>query len=544
MARIEQFAWPFRQKLSEHYILEFERVSRFFEYNPWQEEEFGGRLQWLDESGSTRVERDRLVAALLHYNNRTEAPERTLHNIERLRSPQASVVIGGQQAGLFTGPLYCIHKAVTIIQTAARMEKRWNRPVIPVFWIAGEDHDFDEVNHCHVLSRENTLEKLTLPLEPSGRSPISRLEVDSAVWKEIIDALQDTLADTEFKPDIVARLRRFAERSASLSDFFARMMHWLFESYGLVMIDADDPRLRALETAMFERMIDEHLELNRSLMEATQALSGQGYAPQAAVGEQNVNLFYIDQGERILLRSDGERFTDKKGELSFDKDELVGMAKSDPLRFSNNVFTRPLMQDYVFPVLCTVLGQGEIAYSAQTRSAFAQLGLKQPIIVPRMEITLVEGTVQKQMNKFAISFEDAALRFEDWRQQWLAAQDSYHLEDRFAEVKRQFADLYSPLLKLVGEINPGMSKMGAANLQKVLEQVDFLQHRAVDAFQSQYEASLRQLDRVKTTIVPMEKPQDRVYNVLVYINRYGLDWLNALLEAALEPNGKHKIVYL
>ena len=109
-----------------------------------------------------------------------------------------------------------------------------------------------------------------------------------------------------------------------------------------------------------------------------------------------------------------------------------------PDQLSNNVMSRPLMQEYLFPVLATVLGPGEIAYWALTKQAFEQFHMRMPIVVPRMEFTLIEGTIKKQMDKYELTLTDVLERFDEKKQAWLDAQDTLQLNDRFEAVKESF----------------------------------------------------------------------------------------------------------
>jgi len=268
-----------------------------------------------------------------------------------------------------------------------------------------------------------------------------------------------------------------------------------------------------------------------------------GFEPQSEIKEGQANLFVFAGEERLLLHRTPEGFTDKREAHFFTAQQLLELADREPQRLSNNVMTRPLMQEFLFPVLGTVLGPGEIAYWALTREAFHHFGMKVPIVIPRMEVTLIEGTLQKHMNKFELSLDDIRLRFDEKKEEWLSAQDTLQLKERFAEVKTGFADRYRPLLEVVASINPGLKKLGETNLLKILEQIDFLEARSTDAFQSKFEAAIRQMDRVRLSLFPMGRPQERVYNIFAYLNKYGDSWLKELAGAPLNRDGYHKLCY-
>lgn len=540
--RLESYHWPKSQPLAEHYASRLDRVRGLFEHHPAEESSWRRRVEWLDGPRDS-ADRGALADALRAFNAKLGGAPETMAAVERLREPQALAVVGGQQAGLFTGPLLVIYKAVTLLQAARDAEERLSRPVVPVFWIAGEDHDFDEANHLYALDAQLDIRKIKIDHPGGVRTAVSRQPI--AEWAEALQALDETLMPTEFKAELLARLRSFCAESATLTELFGRMMAWLFGPHGLVLIDADDPDVRRLEAAMFRRLLERREAVNGAVAAAHAEVAALGYEPQAETAEGSANLFLFgDNGERLLLHWDGNTYTDKKRERSFPTEQLLALAETSPDRFSNNVMTRPLMQDYLFPVLLTVLGPGEIAYWALTKGAFAAAGLQQPIIVPRLEFTIVEGTTQKHMDKFGLSFDDVVHRFDEMKADWLREQDALGLEERFGVVLAQFRELYDPLLRTIAGINPGLGKLGETNAQKIAEQIEFLKTRAIEAQSSQYEAALRQLERIRLSLLPFGKPQERVYNMVAYLNKYGQRWLDELVRLPYEPQRSHGIIYM
>ncbi|HEX7056048.1 MAG TPA: bacillithiol biosynthesis cysteine-adding enzyme BshC [Bacilli bacterium] len=547
MLNVEEMNLPSGQTMTDDYINQSPRAASIFAHHFLQEAAWTDRVRWLSQSAAPHVDKQQLADALADYNEMIGNSPEAHAQAKSLANPGTLAVVGGQQAGLFTGPLYVIHKAITLIRLADDLRKRFNRPVVPVFWIAGEDHDFAEVNHIHYLNKELQVEKLTIgnPEDANGkRISVSKRRISRAEWEEAYKGLERSLADTEFKRELLAKVAGICREADTLAESFARIMAWLFGQYGLVLFDSDDIRIRKLESPFFVHLIKRYRELNDAYLRASRANAESGYAPQAHVSENGVNLFVQHKHERTLLFAEGGLLTDKKGALTMPEEELLRIAETAPERLSNNVLTRPLMQEYLFPVLATVLGPGEIAYWGQTGEAFRVLGMVQPIIVPRISLTLVEGTVRKQMQKYALSFADVLYRFSEKKREWLAAHDEFRLKEKFSFAKAEFSRMYRPLLAELSAINPGIGALGETNLQKILEQIDFLHHKAATALSSQHEAALRQLERIKLTIHPMEKPQERVYNCFAYLNRYGSGFIDELVRLPLQANGRHKIVYL
>jgi len=550
--RFETYAYMKRHPIASDYAAGAEAVLRRFDAeNPYSDEHrvWAERSAWLDRSERPQAERGQIADAVLSYNRVHNNVPEAIAAAERLRDPRALAVIGGQQAGLFTGPMLVIYKAITILNTAKRAEAALGRPVVPVFWIAGEDHDWDEVNHTFVVTPQLDVVKLTVAHPHTDkRTSVSRTELTGEAWTEALSALSDALPDTEFKAGIMDELKRIASEASTLSAAFAKTISLLFGKHGLVLVDSDDPLLRAVEGTMFTELVRRRGELASALKSGEQAVTSAGYPLQAEAAENGFQLFMFHDGERKLLYADGEDAVDRKGTLRIPRGELERLALEEPALLSNNALTRPLMQDYLFPTLAAVLGPSEIAYWSTLKEAFHLFGMRTPVVVPRQEFTLLEGTVQKQMDKFGLTFADAWEQFEERRNQWLREQDSLGLTDRFTAVKESFTEQYQPLVDAAASINPGLRKLGETNLGKIMEQIDFLEKRATDAMKQQHEAGLRHWERIRLTIAPNGKPQERVVNVFQYLNRYGVAWLDTVVEAAeldfstgYKP---HEVIYL
>ncbi|UJF35126.1 bacillithiol biosynthesis cysteine-adding enzyme BshC [Paenibacillus hexagrammi] len=543
--QMEAFHWKKNQALAEDYIQDSGTANHLFHFHYKRTEDWLTRAAWVTEQSSAlRADRHQLAAVLTSYNERIGNTQQALQKIQDLSKSESLVVVGGQQAGLFGGPLLVLYKAITIIQLAREWSGKLSRPIVPVFWIAGEDHDFDEVNHIYSLTSAQTVEKIKVEHPTGQRTSISRLPLKEHVWIAALQALEDSLIDTEFKAELLAKLKNAALPSSTLSDAFARWMAWLFGEYGLVLLDADDPPLRGVESAMFEQLIARNEALSDALMQGRKRVRECGYEPQADITENGANLFVFEKGGRLLLQREDGLFTDKKKSVSYSREQLLDISVTHPQRLSNNVMTRPLMQEYLFPVLATVLGPGEIAYWGLTASAFEMFGMKLPIVAPRLEFTLIEGTVHKHMVRYDLSFDDVLNRFEEKKQSWLSKQDTMRLGERFEVVKEEFKASYGPLVDSLAAINAGVKLLGESNLAKILNQIEYLEQKAADGHKAQFESTLRHLDRIQLTIRPLAKPQERVYNGCAYMNRYGNGWLKQLVETPIPVDGQHRIYYL
>lgn len=467
--RTDTYALPIAQPLTEAYIHQNDdRIEALYGYHAGVDQDWVKRFNRLEQSGEVRADEAQVARALRAYNEAINADPEVFASISAM-AEGAPVVVGGQQAGLWTGPLLVIHKAVSIIGAAKAASEQLGRTVVPVFWVAGEDHDWDEANHAYVITTEQELRKLSVARPEGARTAVSRTMIAAETWEELLAELEQSLPHSEFKPVMLEELRQMSEQAKSLSDFFAMILSHLFGKHGLVLMDGDHEDIRRIEAPMFRKLIEKNDELEHAYAAAADKVRELGYSLQADVtaGSSNLFLFNSDNGEeRTLLHKKDGKFQDRKEQVSLTEEQLLRIADEQPQQLSNNVLTRPLMQDYLFPVLATVLGPGEIAYWALTGEAFRTLNMEMPIIVPRMSYTLIEGTVAKHMDKYELSFEDVMEHFEESKGKWLKAQDGLSIEQQFAEARDTFEQLYKPLLELATSVQPSLSKLGDTNLQK------------------------------------------------------------------------------
>ncbi|WP_166243811.1 bacillithiol biosynthesis cysteine-adding enzyme BshC [Paenibacillus turpanensis] len=547
--RIEQAPELTRAPLADAYVHSFERIASLYDFHPYRPDGWRERLEWLDSRSHPNASKEALSEVLIAYNERIGNSQEAIQGAKELAQSGTVAVVGGQQAVAFTGPLLVLHKAVTILSAARRAERELGRRVVPVFWVAGEDHDWDEVNHTYGITKEQEIQKIKINVKQDEppRTSVSYVSMNQLAWEDALEQFEGGLLDTEFKPDLIITLRKAFAESSSPSDCFARIMASLFGKHGLVLVDSADPAVRSLEREMFQQLIRRRADYGNALEQGRSAVEQAGFTAEAEVRSDSLQLFVLHEGERLLMYGHaGGGFSDRKGRLPLTEEQLLHYASEEPERLSNNVLTRPVMQEYLFPVLATVLGPSEVAYWGLLRHAFHSLDMKMPIVVPRTSFTMIEGTVHKNLEKYGVALGQAlnGQELEKLKMDWLARQDQWGVEARFAAAEDAVNTQYGPLLEMIEEIQPALRKLGDTNLLKIQEQIAFLKQKTMDALQSRHEAGVRQFERIGRSLLPLGKPQERVYNGFVYLSKYGTDWLDQLVEQELDLHGGHYAVYL
>lgn len=520
------------------YIQQKQQISACFDYL-LEEEAFQKRVKDLQTRSYPRQE---LSAHLFAYNERLGAGAKTLQNIQSLAEPNTYVVIGGQQAGLLTGPLYTIHKIVSILQMAKEQEKKLGKPVVPVFWIAGEDHDIEEINHVFV-AKNGSLKKSVLYQTGTGRTSASFLPLDfEACWSWVQGVFQ-TYRETEHTNDLLNFVKDCLQSSSTYVDFFGRLIMELFKEEGLVLVDSGDSELRRLEATFFQKILHQHEGIQSGLQQQQEMLRKRGYTPLIAAKENSLHLFIHEEGERWLLEKEGDRFVYKNGSYSFAELECLMVEK--PEAFSNNVVTRPLMQEYLFPTLAFIGGPGEVAYWAELQQVFHRLGFLMPPVVPRLMISYLERGIETDLQELHMSVEDVFRKpVEQMKEQWLAQQVAEPVEETFAEARQQFEETHRTLRELIQNIQPGLSSFAGKNKQKIEEQVDILERTLRREIDLMHNVQLNKFRRIQMSLQPFGHLQERTWGVWYYLNEYGFDFIPELLKLPFSWNGSHSCIRL
>ncbi|USG67547.1 bacillithiol biosynthesis cysteine-adding enzyme BshC [Brevibacillus ruminantium] len=538
---VECISLPLANPLADDYRQGKDSALRFFRYAPYDKRSYRERIEWLSQNDIPH--REALADGLYTYNQSIGNHQEALTNIELLRQSGTMVVIGGQQAGVLTGPLYTIHKAIHLIQAAKRLSAEWGVRVVPVFWIAGEDHDIDEIDHVYgLLDQESKLYKEKLALKRSGRPSASSVQLDHSDCQAFLNKLFAGLTETKETKEI----RKWAEESLATSktivDWFARLTAALFGKYGLILVESSLPFVRELEKPVFTQILEQNESLSSLLVKAAGELEKAGYPQQLDVGGQEANLFLYEGVDRLQLLRHGDHFVTRRG--TYTQGELLELLKKDPCRFSSNVVTRPLMQEHLFPTLAFIGGPGEVAYWAYLQEIFAAFGKQLPIVLPRMSVTLVEGAIARLLKEFDLSIERALGGFASWKEEWEAQQGPYPLTDRFQEVRDALRELYQPVVSEVARLEPGLKHLAEKNAARLQEQVDFLERRLHAALDQREDIGLRRLYRLETALYPAGGLQERKLTILPFLNRHGLSLIDRLVEAPFVHDDSHQVLYL
>jgi bacillithiol biosynthesis cysteine-adding enzyme BshC len=531
---------PRTSKLFTDFLYNYEKVAQFYT-------DFGRTVSPLAEHarqiGAQEFDRDRVADALERINRKAGSPELTFKHIEMLRRKGSVAIVTGQQAGLFTGPLYTVHKALTVIKLAACLREQ-GVEAVPVFWIASEDHDYEEVNHTRLIDPEGNVQ--TVQYEPDNRPlevPVGKIELDEGI-NAALDQFIGQLPPSEFLQQIENDLRESYKAGTPFAEAFAKLMARIFKDYGVVLLDPSDEGLKQVAAPLYAKAIEKTTEIANALVERSATLVNAGYHAQVNIAEDMVPLFIIDEGRRVALTHRDGRFQVKGSGRSFEKDELAQLALRCPNCFSPNVTLRPVVQDYLLPTAAYIGGPAEIAYFAQLRAVYEVLERQEPCVLPRASFSLVEGRHQKTMEKYGLQLTDFFDGLHSAITKVVETSLDRSTAEAFAETEKIFDEQLTKLEESLHKADPTLADSLKRSREKVLYQIEHLRTRFIHASARREETTFRQVERAYTSLMPNKNYQERELNVFYFLSRYGQSLIDELHDAADVGFSNHRLVYI
>jgi bacillithiol synthase len=539
---VVELTLPQKNAFANAYVTNTDDVMSFFHYNYKKETSYAERQK---ELANRKFPRETLVSILTNYNNQFDFSDDTQKNIDKLLNNNATAIVGGQQAGLLSGPLYSIHKVISIIQLAKEQEKKLNHPVIPIFWIAGEDHDFQEVNHVFT-SKNGKVNKTIIPDKQTEKEPVSALSLNKEVTKKWMTEVVATYGDREYTKSLLRLIEEKVSISENYTTFFAHIIAALFPNSGLILLDAQDEALRKMEGPFFQQIIEKNAKLQEVIKKKEQEMKHGGYDLPFISNDYDANLFYLSEGNRVLLeRTKQGYFWGKHNEVMLKQEELLTVAKRSPELLSNNVATRPLMQDFIIPTLSFIAGPGEIAYWGLLKEAFTLFQMKMPPVVPRQMITLVERHIDKRMKAYNLSYNEVLQNgTSEVKESWMKKQTPFDIEATFQSAENKLTEIHNALQRETTLVSQSLHEYGKHNLQYIKKELYNFEKKVKKTAEQQQATHMKRLDDIELSLRPMQVPQERMWTLLYYLNRYGLDFCERLLRVDLTWNEKHKVIKL
>jgi bacillithiol synthase len=497
-------------------------------------------LEWASDE-ALRVkypqERRKQVAEILKRQNQEfGASARTLENISGF-ADGALALVTGQQVGLFGGPAFSLYKALSAVKMTEEARKL-GLNCVPVFWLATEDHDLEEINNVRLLSAENQLEGVSTTSRGIEDAPVASIRFSEEIAQQVQRA-QELLGESE-ATKLLAECYRPGE---SFGTAFAKLFARLFADFGVILLDGSDPALDAIAAPLYQEVIERAPQLNRLLLDRDGELQRAGYQQQVRITDSSTPLFVMQDGSRIPLHLSGPGiFTAGKSELS--SKELLDIAGSSPHSFSPNVLLRPLVQDYLLPTLAYVGGSAEVAYFAQVGALYETLLGRVTPILPRFSATVIEAKPQAVLEHYKLSFSDV-LRGPDALREAIGSRSlDESLQSSFDHANVAVERSMQAIQDALSRLDKTLVESAANAKSKMMHQLESLRSRAARAELRQSEVIERKARLLSNALYPDKTLQEREVGGISLIGRHGRELLGALLSHIHPDCVDHQLITL
>lgn len=471
------------------------------------------------------AQRRRRAAAAL-----TVPPGGDADRLRRFQEEGGYMVTTGQQPGLFGGPLYNIYKAITALRLARTLEAGLGKPVLPVFWVASEDHDWAEANHTFLVGVDNELHGTSLDApDPAFQPALHRVPLGDAA-PALVDRFLGLLPETDFSAGYAALLREAYAPDATLPSAFARVLQELLGPHGMFFTDAAHPVVKSASAGLLLDELERAREMEAVLAATAERLEASGFGVQVPLLEGGVNVFLEgDAGRERLFREEGG-FRLRVSGARLSAADVRARAAADPRALSPNVLLRPVVESEVFPTLSYVAGPGETAYYAQLLGYFQAHGIGMPVIHPRLGATVVEGKIRKVLDKFGLSVAQAQKPFHELAGEVTRDEVPAPLRAALGGLRGAIGKGVAELQDAVRAVDPTLKGTAQNVRSQAFQALDELERKVVAALKRENEVALSQLEKAQLHLFPLGKPQERVTNPFYFLARYGGALLDEMVD--------------
>ena len=450
--------------------------------------------------------RNILAQALERQYKNLSISKETYQNIEALRQENTFTITTGHQLSLFTGPLYFIYKIVTTIVSCQQLKKLYPQyNFVPIYWMATEDHDFEEINHFSFRGQ-----KLSWHAEQSGMVG----DFSTEGLERISHILKVLLGKSHQGQYLASLFERAYERHKTLASATRYLVNELFTPYGLVIIDGNDKSLKELLVPYFKRELLE----NASYKEVEKTLAyiksvNKNYPEQ--VHPREINIFYVKDGIRERIVKDEQGYTVLNTSIRFSEEEILRHLECFPEYFSPNVILRPLYQEVILPNLAYIGGGGEIAYWLELKDMFAQYKVPFPMLMLRNSVLLISEAQEKKLHKLGLTHHDIFLKNNILENKITQRLSEYPID--FSAQRACLQEHFAQLHQIAAHTDK--SFLGAVKAQeaKQLKGLDNLEKRLLKAQKKKYRETLDRVIDLRVSLFPKESLQERVDNFSEYM---------------------------
>lgn len=511
------------------YINEDEALKKFYHY-PVTFEGFAEILKNRPFTGDRNLLVDVLSGQYDKTHFGTDHSATRLQQLQLLQHANTYTVTTGHQLNIFTGPLYFIYKIVTTIRLALDLKRQFpEHNFVPVYWMATEDHDFPEIDHT-VLSHK----KIRWEKETAGATG----RVDMKGFEQTLREYTGVLGGTGYSAELSMMVEEAYLGNKNLADATRSLVDALFGQYGLLIMDADDHRLKK----QFAPVIEQDILSQKSfelINEQSKAMEEAGIKPQ--VHPREINFFYLQNGLRERIVQNEERFEILNSDISFSKNELISAIKNTPECFSPNVVMRPLYQELILPNIAYIGGGAEVTYWFQLKTLFNHYNISYPVLMLRNSVAIIRKHISQKIKRMEMDADCLFVEPDQFKTAWIKKHSSTNLS--LSDERRELNGLFERLKLRAYKTDPTLAPSTEAVKARLDKAVNNLENKLVRAEKKRYESTLQQIDAIHEALFPDGGLQERSENFGLYYVLWGQTFIDNLIELFHPLGGDFTLIF-
>lgn len=508
------------------YLNKSDQLKPFYDFFPDKD----GYKALLETNPYTHFDRDTLVHLLLQQAaSVSNTTEQSVERIKKLKNKNTYTVTTGHQLCLFTGPLYFIYKIITTINLSEKLKKQFpQHDFVPVYWMASEDHDFEEVNHFYSGDK-----KIQWNSQQTGAVG----DFDTAELQSLQLQLRELFGISEKSIYLISLFEKSYLKHKNLADATRFLVNELFGEKGIVIIDGNDVGFKKQFRKQFTEDLFEHKAFDQ-VEQSIKTLTALGY--HAQVNPRKINCFYTDKGLRSRIEKEGDYFIVIGTDIRFTEDELKKLIEEHPEKISPNVVLRPLYQQLILPNLAYIGGPGELAYWLEFQSFFKKSEVLFPILMPRNFVLFVQKGTASKIEKLHFSTVDVFKKEQNLIKQIQVQKNAFFQMEQEAESIRKVYELLKEKVKAID-----LSLLGsvAAEEKRMANGLARLSAKANRALKRELETEIRRISEIKNDLFPNGIPQERHSHFSGFYLSYGNSFFE-LLNKELDPFLQEQYVFV
>ncbi|HZW39314.1 MAG TPA: bacillithiol biosynthesis cysteine-adding enzyme BshC [Ignavibacteriaceae bacterium] len=533
---------PGSHNLFLDYLYEFNNVKKYYNTDFRNTSEYPTHLKKVADH--SRPHKQELYSIIKNQYKDKNPSEKTKQLIEFLKEENSLAIVTGQQVGIIGGPLYTIFKVITGIKLAEQLNSQYlDYKFFPVFWLEADDHDFEEIASINLINQDNNLTTISYPLpeeEESNKGSVGYLKIEKEI-DTFFEQFDASLRNTEFKTEILNKLKSFYCIGKTFKEAFSELLFDLFDEKGLIIFDPQDKEVKRLLKPVFKNEAANYRTHSEKLIAVSAELE-ETYHAQVKV--RPFNLFYNYEEGRYLIEPVDNEFKLKRKRKKFSYDELIQSIENEYYNFSPNVLLRPICQDYLFPTAFYVGGPSEVSYFAQVNVLYPLFDIPSPIIYPRSSATIVEKNISTITQKFNLEARNIFILNETLKDKVIAELSDNSLSDLFDNSQKEVDAIFDKLKEYLFNIDKTISDASDKYRQKAVNSISELKNKSLDAQKNKYDVVSKQIDKILIAYMPNSNLQEREINIFYFINKYGFDVLNKIIDELDIQKFEHQIINL